>query len=138
MRSTSLRLKIALVAVLLLTTTPWASAGPRPGSGHTARISGEVMIPEFLSRAWSLLTGLWTKEGCQIDPSGRCLPAAPPLPTKEGCQIDPGGRCQPAPSPLPTKEGFNLDPNRRCLPPAPPLPTKEGCHIDPSGRCIPS
>jgi len=94
MRSTSPRRKIVLVAVLfLLTTTPWASAGSWHGSDHPAMSSDEIVIPDFLSRAWRLLAGIWTKEGCNIDPDGRCQPAPAPLPTKEGCHIDPSGRC---------------------------------------------
>jgi hypothetical protein len=117
MRSTSPRLKIVLVAVLfLLTTAPWASAGPWHGSGHPAMSSADgIVIPDFLSRAWRLLTGIWTKEGCNIDPSGRCLPAPAPLPTKEGCHIDPNGRCLPTAAPLPTKEGCQIDPGGRCV-----------------------
>jgi hypothetical protein len=98
MRSASPHRKIVLVAVLfLLTTAPWASAGPWHGSsGHPAMSSDGIVIPDFLSRAWSLLTGIWTKEGCNIDPNGRCLPSlviSPENSADTGCQIDPGGRC---------------------------------------------
>jgi hypothetical protein len=121
MHHTSPRRNIVLLAVLvLLTVAPWASAGPRNGSGHPVRISGAVVLPDLLSRAWSFVTGVWTKEGCNIDPNGRCLSAPSPLPTKEGCQIDPGGRCLSISSPpvaSPTKS------------------TDTGCQIDPGGRC---
>src|SRR4051794_24884950 len=98
---------VLLAAFLLLIAAPWASAAPRPGSPQPARISGGIAIPDVLSLAWRFMTGGWMKEGCQIDPSGRCVTA---LPTKEGCNIDPNGRCVT----LPTKEGCNIDPDGRC------------------------
>ena len=41
------------------------------------------------------LSLMWSKNGCQLDPHGRCLDkaATPPVSTKNGCQIDPYGRC---------------------------------------------
>lgn len=83
--------RVAVLAVLfLLLIAPWASAAPRHESFQPAGISG---IPEILSLAWSLITGGWVKEGCNVDPDGRCIN---PVPTKEGCNIDPFGRCLPA------------------------------------------
>lgn len=35
------------------------------------------------------------KEGCGMDPSGRCLPAAPQPQPDEGCGMDPNGWCNP-------------------------------------------
>lgn len=105
---------LLLIAALLI--APWASATPRHGDAHPASFSGEIGIPDFLSRAWSLLAGAWTKEGCQIDPSGRCGLA--PLPVNKvdtGCHIDPDGRCRSVPAPV-----NSLD---------------TGCHIDPNGSC---
>jgi hypothetical protein len=56
---------------------------------------------------WALFSSLWeTKEGCGMDPSGRCLPAS-----KAGCEMDPDGRCLTAP-----KAGCELDPYGRCNP----------------------
>ena len=121
MHHASPRRKIVLLLVAVLLIAPWASAAPRPGSVHPASLSGELGIPDFLNQVWKLFAGAWTKEGCNIDPSGRCgsTPVAPsPLPTKEGCHIDPSGRCVSAP----------VAPSL--------LPTKTGCHIDPSGQCI--
>jgi hypothetical protein len=75
-----------LLAALL--TAPWASAAPRHKGGRPARVS-----PDVLSQAWRFLTEIWTKIGCNIDPDGRCVTTAAPLPTKEGCHIDPNGSC---------------------------------------------
>jgi hypothetical protein len=122
MRNTSPRRKIVLLLLAALLIAPWASAAPRHGSTHPASFSAEFMIPDFLSRAWNLLAGVWTKVGCNIDPDGRCgpVPAAPvQLPTKEGCQIDPFGRCLSGSSPI--------------LSPVSSADT--GCQIDPFGRC---
>jgi hypothetical protein len=106
---------LLLIAALLI--APWASAAPRHGSAHPMSLSGELGITDFLSRAWNLLAGAWTKEGCNIDPSGRCgstLTAPSPLPIKEGCHIDPDGRCRFGSSSSLTDAGCNIDPNGRC------------------------
>src|SRR5579864_6914995 len=89
MRYTSSR-RVVVLAVLFLLIAPWASAAPRHESAQPAGISG---APDLLSLAWSLMTGGWMKEGCMIDPDGRCVTS---VPTKEGCNIDPFGRCLPA------------------------------------------
>src|SRR4051794_34110866 len=101
--------RIVLLAILVLLIAPWASAAPRHGS--TPPASTSLGIPDVLSLAWRFITGGWIKEGCQVDPGGRCIttssPAGSPagasggsrgdrhpaLPTKVGCQIDPGGHC---------------------------------------------
>ncbi len=113
MRYTSPRRVIVLAALLLLIAS-WASAAPRHGSTQPVRISG---VPDVLSLAWSLITGGWMKERCNIDPNGRCVA---PLPTKEGCNIDPFGRCLSSPPAT-----------------APSTWSDVGCNIDPNGHCIP-
>jgi len=112
------RKTVLVVLVALLLTTPWASAAPRQGRGGPVTAFG-ILVPDVLSQAWSFLTGLWSKEGCHIDPDGQYVPAPAPLPTKEGCHIDPNGRCVTQTAPVSS-----------------PL-TDTGCHIDPDGsRCI--
>jgi hypothetical protein len=57
-------------------------------------MAAEQTFPaSFLGRAWSFLTALWAKEGCHIDPNGRCRIVTPQSDT--GCNIDPNGRCKP-------------------------------------------
>jgi hypothetical protein len=106
--------RVVLLAALLLLIAPWASAAPRHGSTQPARASFGIGIPDVLSLAWKVISGGWMKEGCNIDPFGRCLSVSSPatqsvssangasggrgrghrpVPTKEGCQVDPGGRC---------------------------------------------
>jgi hypothetical protein len=46
----------------------------------------------LLDRAWAFLIGAWTKEGCGLDPNGRCAPTSTDR-TDIGCGIDPDGRC---------------------------------------------
>jgi hypothetical protein len=125
--------RIVLLATLVLLIAPWASAAPRPGSTPPSSAFVGIGIPDVLSLAWRFITGGWIKEGCQIDPSGRCITT---LPTKEGCNIDPSGRCLP---PLPTKTGCTIEPDGRCLPTpvSSPLDSADlGCQIDPGGHCI--
>lgn len=64
---------------------------------------------------WSFLTSLWAKNGCQVDPDGRCAPGLTSvLPgRKNGCQVDPNGRCLPHPSHA-ADNGCSADPNGRC------------------------
>ena len=87
---------LLLAAVLLF---PWtASAGPRSGSFRAIQVSTSTVL-NLLGRVWGFLGSSQNKEGCHIDPSGRCAPGAPipPEPTIQtdtGCHIDPSGGCQ--------------------------------------------
>lgn len=83
-----------------------------------AALSTSLMAPgagpiHLLDPLWALFTSLWnapaTKEGCGMDPNGRCKPAVQPS-TDAGCGMDPDGRCKPGP--LPTlDEGGGWDPS---------------------------
>src|SRR3954452_4332250 len=128
--------RIVLLATLVLLIAPWASAAPRPGSTPPANAFVGIGIPDVLSLAWRFITGGWIKEGCQLDPGGRCITISAPvshpvgapgghhgdrrpaLPTKVGCQIDPGGHCLSDPATLPLTSADT------------------GCQIDPGGHCI--
>jgi hypothetical protein len=60
---------------------------------------------------WALFSSLWdTKEGCGMDPNGRCLETP-----KAGCGMDPNGQCLPAPQPT-SDIGCGMDPDGRCTP----------------------
>ena len=73
-----------------------------------------------LAILWNWLSHVLAKNGCMLDPGGRCLPgtgAVPVLPAgaDNGCGLDPWGRCHPAASPLPAADnGCGLDPSGRC------------------------
>lgn len=86
---------IAVFALGALLGMPLASvAGPRVPA---QRIEAQEIALEPFARLWSFLTRVWAKEGCHIDPYGRCLEgsqAAPaPITPKNGCSIDPYGLC---------------------------------------------
>ena len=117
MNNVSIRRKtLLLLVVVVFVITPWASAAsPHAASPRWAQALEDVPL---LGNFWSFLRSVWEKEGCGIDPWGRCVSGpdqSPPLQPKEGCNIDPNGHCIQEPTPSP----------------------KIGCHIDPWGRCIP-
>jgi hypothetical protein len=118
MTRSSLRKTILLLLVVVL-ATPWVCvAGPR--AAESAR-PAQVLQParfDLLTQIWNSLRSLWSDEGCNIDPNGRCAPGPAPQPpasikTDEGCGIDPSGRCLAKPA----------------------IQSDTGCGIDPSGLC---
>jgi hypothetical protein len=96
MPSLALRRKFLVLLLAAALVAPWASAaGAKP---ETATKATSPASHGLLARAWSLLTSLWSATGCQIDPNGRCVPAAvqgaqPKLDADTGCAIDPSGLC---------------------------------------------
>lgn len=107
MTSSSRKASVVLVALLLAATA--VSAEPRPGvRPRPARTVASNPLESF-SGFWSVLVSFWTKNGCEIDPNGRCLP------TKNGGQADPDGRCL----------------SGQC----PTMILDNGCQMDPDGRC---
>jgi hypothetical protein len=100
---------LLLAAVLAVPSASFAgSESPR-----TWKIVAPA-APDVLNRLWSFLA---RKNGCQVDPNGRCLPQGTPLGIGDnGCGLDPSGRCRDGQSPAPTKNGCEFDPNGRCLP----------------------
>ena len=127
MTSSSRKALIALVVFFLATTA--VSAEPRSGSRpHPGRIVAFNPMESF-SGFWSVLASFWSKNGCQVDPNGICLPTT--TTTKNGCSVDPDGRC------LPTKNGGQADPDGRCLSgQCPTMALDNGCSADPDGRCV--
>ena len=125
MTSSSRKAFLVLVVFFLATTVVSAEphSGAKPQSGRIVAFSPM----ESFSGFWRVLASFWTKNGCQVDPNGSCLPTAP---TKNGCSLDPDGRC------LPTKNGCSADPSGRCLPAATTTILDNGCSADPDGRCV--
>jgi hypothetical protein len=80
-----------LVLGLVLGTPLMSWAAPRAAGWRTG-------IPEAspapLARLWTFLAGAWAKNGCRVDPDGRCLDGLQ-APAKNGCRVDPFGRCAP-------------------------------------------
>ncbi|MEA2604409.1 MAG: hypothetical protein QOF89_5401 [Acidobacteriota bacterium] len=91
MTNVSIRRKILVLFLLIaLVTTPWVFArGPQPESPRAAHAIEDVPI---FGNFWKLLRSAWEKEGCNIDPWGRCVNEPAP---KIGCGIDPWGHCIP-------------------------------------------
>ena len=97
MLTASIRRKTVLLLLFAVLVTPWdVRAEPNPKNPRSGRIVDLVDSYSF-DRLWSLLLGAWAKEGCNIDPNGRCVTQGPAQQTKEGCGIDPDGRplCKP-------------------------------------------
>ena len=88
-------LVLMLVVTVLAVALPSSAAGAQRESVRLAQAE-EWAVPEFFNRLWSFLRGVEGKDGCHIDPNGRCATAQSPEPQrKDGCHIDPDGRCLP-------------------------------------------
>jgi hypothetical protein len=80
--------RTAVLILLSLTLgTPWAGASPLSWAGTTQH--------QVLNYLGGLLTSLWLKSGCTMDPLGRCAPRPQTQSTDGGCTMDPNGRCAP-------------------------------------------
>jgi hypothetical protein len=92
-----LRQVVAVILLGLALSTSGALAA-EVTQGRRATLPDVEAAPNFLGHLWDLLTNLWsaigpetiTKEGCDIDPWGRCI-APPGSSSEEGCAIDPAG-----------------------------------------------
>ena len=94
MPTTSVRRTILFLLFVTLLAVAWpASAAGAERENILSAKAGELAIPELFNRLVSFLRGVERKEGCNIDPWGRCEPEAKPSQRKEGCHIDPWGRC---------------------------------------------
>ncbi len=92
MSSSILRRLIVVLALCAFLGSPATSlAGPR----SAARFSEDRTVSaSLLSRLWNAVVRAWEKEGCSIDPYGRCLTDTQDS-ADAGCSIDPYGRCLP-------------------------------------------
>ena len=101
MLTSSLRRKSLLFALAAIFASRWeAVAEPSPDilrKGHVLEETSSGLV----NHLWSFLLGVWTKEGCNIDPNG----------AKEGCGIDPDGKAGCDIDPNGTKAGCHIDPN---------------------------
>lgn len=82
--------------------------------------SAEPRAAGWSTGLWAFLARAWAKNGCRIDPNGRCLDGLQ-APADNGCGVDPNG--------LGAKNGCRVDPDG--------LSAKNGCHVDPNGLCAP-
>ena len=97
--TTSVRRTILFFLFLTVLVTVWPSsaAGAQRRESFLSAPAAELAVTEFFGRLWALLQGRpQGKDGCHIDPDGRCAPIQRPEPLrKDGCHIDPNGRCNP-------------------------------------------
>ena len=95
MSSSILRRLIVVLALCAFLGIPATSlAGPH----SAARFSEDRTVSaSLLSRVWDAMVSVWEKEGCTIDPYGRCAPKSQATTDDQksdaGCMIDPNGRC---------------------------------------------
>lgn len=83
-----------LAVLLILVAIPWTASAANPRSERNSKPAKAAPARSFLDHAWAFLVGAWTKEGCGIDPSGRCALATVPTDQADiGCGVDPNGRC---------------------------------------------
>ncbi|MFL6233116.1 MAG: hypothetical protein ACJ76N_08290 [Thermoanaerobaculia bacterium] len=80
-----------LIAVLALSAflgSPATSlAGPRSAARHSRT---QAQTP--LSWLWNALVSVWEKEGCHIDPYGRCVTVSRPV-MDEDCAVGSNSGC---------------------------------------------
>jgi len=102
----------SLLAALLLTT-----ALLFPGPAAAEPWNAHHWIPgDLLTRLSGLITSIWNKEGCILDPHGACVASSSSAQEKAGCKLDPHGACiesQSTPGPT-QKIGCGLDPHGVC------------------------
>jgi hypothetical protein len=85
------RLVVVLALSALLGSPATSLARPRPAARHSWT---QAAAQAPLSWLWNALVSVWEKEGCRIDPNGRCL-INPQENGDTGCSLDPYGRCVP-------------------------------------------
>ncbi len=94
-------LGILALAVGIATLVPWGSLSALPlGGAAPGHAQG------FFASLWGSLTSLWSANGCELDPSGRCIASRGTAPAHSGrdtgrlvnirgangCELDPNGR----------------------------------------------
>jgi hypothetical protein len=110
MLTVSFRRTVILFSLTAVLSTSWISA--QTGSVRPAQVIAKASA-SLLDRVLSFLRP-YLKEGCKLDPDGRCYTSQVPD-TKAGCKLDPNGRCYTGMA-QPPYAGCNIDPNGRCLP----------------------
>ena len=87
------RLVFVLALSALLGSPATSLAGPR---SHSAAQHSRHQTAARAPLSWlrNALVSVWEKNGCLIDPNGRCL-TSPQKSADNGCSLDPYGRCIP-------------------------------------------
>ena len=94
-------LKVLALVAGVATLVPWGPVSALPLGGPAA---GQPQ--GFFASLWGSLTSLWSANGCELDPSGRCIASRGTAPADagrgtgrlvnvrgaNGCELDPDGR----------------------------------------------
>jgi hypothetical protein len=101
MFTASFRRTAVLVSLVAVLATPWSFASaPQTRDVRPAKVV-EPASPDLLNLVLSFFRTSrnktpFLKEGCKLDPDGRCHTSAVQSPqTWEGCKADPNGHCLP-------------------------------------------
>jgi len=109
------RMVLTLFLATVLAATAALAQSPAASAVRPIRLAASAP-PDLFAQLWSLLTAPWSKNGCEADPSGRCLPkGSGPTTVDNGCELDPDGRCRAGQSTVQPKNGCEFDPNGRCI-----------------------
>jgi hypothetical protein len=95
------RRMVAGLVVMLVLALPWSATAARLPVSDPERPAIQALAPLEALRSgfWGWLRGVWTKEGCGLDPGGKpacgttsaTVPEAPMSNADVGCSLDPGG-----------------------------------------------
>ena len=77
-----------LLVLVLVVAVPALQAVPIRAEAAPAQSAWGL-----LAQIWDFLTGVWSTNGCEADPSGRCVPKPATVEIDNGCEADPSGRC---------------------------------------------
>lgn len=105
----------AFTLLLILVLLPLALGAAPLRTGATKPDATNQWTAETLPvTLWSWLFKVWEKNGCGLDPSGRCATLVQPTHPDNGCGLDPHGTCASVVQPVLTGNGCGLAPNGRC------------------------
>jgi hypothetical protein len=91
-RSAAFRIAVLLIVALLFAGST-LQAAPRRADAEPGRTAAAAPAWDLLVQVWDFFTGIWSNNGCEVDPDGRCAPG-PALPQIDnGCEADPNGHC---------------------------------------------
>ncbi|MEO6196191.1 MAG: hypothetical protein ABIS20_24480 [Thermoanaerobaculia bacterium] len=89
----SLRTAAVLILLALSLGTSAFAAKARPAVPSRPSKAAAPSAAGVFAPLWRLAVDGLTKEGCTIEPWGRCGASAPTQDADAGCGIDPWGRC---------------------------------------------
>ena len=85
--------RAALLLVLLLVAGPALQAEPTRAEAERASSASAAQVAwDLVTQAWNYLVGIWSTNGCGLDPSGSCQPRPITTNADNGCGLDPSGR----------------------------------------------